>query len=207
MRDEFQRSLHSLVAASPSVEKDPVEGDITAPCSTSPPRVLHSYQQHAADYVCLFMEEGEELTLGEDPAAPWIVEVFLSILFYLSIYCIPSISGLTQSLSPNHQKHGRDAHNVQIVASTTHLQGFADPEEEIYIPPYIIICSLLSLLQYSFKKAFNILLIIHFALLHFAVPNWHVSVLDPTWISNKDFISCNICQIIQKIINTIIQNE
>ena len=66
MRDEFQRSLHSLVATSQSVEKDPLEGDITASHSTLPPRVLCSYQQHIADSVHLFMEEGKELTLGED---------------------------------------------------------------------------------------------------------------------------------------------
>ena len=29
------------------------------------------------------------------------------------------------------QKHGRDADNIQIVASTTSLQGFVDPKEEI----------------------------------------------------------------------------
>ena len=29
------------------------------------------------------------------------------------------------------QKHGRDAHNIQIVTSTTSLQGFVDPREEI----------------------------------------------------------------------------
>ena len=29
-----------------------------------------------ADYICLFMEEGDELTLGEDQAAPLDTEVF-----------------------------------------------------------------------------------------------------------------------------------
>ena len=66
MRHNFQRSLHGSVAASQSMEKYPVEGDVTAPLSTSPPGILHSYQQHVADYIHLFMEEGEELTLGED---------------------------------------------------------------------------------------------------------------------------------------------
>ena len=107
MRDEFQRSLHSSVAESQSVEKDPVEGDITAPHSNSPPRVLSLYQQHIAYYVHLFMEEGEELTLGEDPATPLIVEVFLSILglliyllyyFHLISYTIPSPSLHFQAL-------------------------------------------------------------------------------------------------------------
>ena len=62
MRPDFKKSLHGL-AASQSVEKDPDEGDVTAPHSTSPPRILCSYQQHVADYVHLFMKEGEELTL------------------------------------------------------------------------------------------------------------------------------------------------
>ena len=79
MRHDFQRSLHGLSAASQSVEK---EGDVTAPCSTSPPRLLCSYQQHIAGYIHLFMAEGEELTLGEDQATPLIVEVLLSIIFY-----------------------------------------------------------------------------------------------------------------------------
>ena len=100
MIHDFQRSLHGSVAASQSVEKNPVEGDVTTPCSTSPPRILHSYQQHIADYVHLFMEEGEELTLSEDWATLFIVEVFLSILLYQSIYCITAVSCLAQSNLP-----------------------------------------------------------------------------------------------------------
>ena len=96
-----KKSLHGSAAASQSGEKDPVKGDVTAPHSTSPPRILCSYQQNIADYICLFMEEGEELTLGEDWAVPLIVEVSLSILFLssipLSIYCITSGQCLTQS--------------------------------------------------------------------------------------------------------------
>ena len=37
LRQDFQRSLHSSAATSQLVEKDPNEGDITAPQSTSPP--------------------------------------------------------------------------------------------------------------------------------------------------------------------------
>ena len=43
--------MHSSAAASQSIEKESVEGDTTAPHSSSPPRVLCSYQQHIADYV------------------------------------------------------------------------------------------------------------------------------------------------------------
>ena len=66
MRHNFQRSLHGSAVASQSAEEDPVEGYVTVPCSTSPPKILHSYQQHIADYICLFMEEGEELTVSKD---------------------------------------------------------------------------------------------------------------------------------------------
>ena len=66
MRHKFQRSLHSSADASQSVEKDPVEADTAAPHITFPPRVLGSYQQDIAEYVCLFIEKGEEMTLGED---------------------------------------------------------------------------------------------------------------------------------------------
>ena len=66
LRHHFHRSLHSLGAACQSVEKDPVEGDTTAPHSNSPPRDLCSYQQQVVDYVCLSMEEEEEFTIGED---------------------------------------------------------------------------------------------------------------------------------------------
>ena len=66
LKHDFQSSSHSSAAASQSVEKELVEDDTTAPHSTSPPRVICSYQQHIADYDCLFIEEEEELTLGED---------------------------------------------------------------------------------------------------------------------------------------------
>ena len=62
------------------MKKDPAEGDITAPHSTSPPRVLCPYQQHVDDYNCLFME-GEKLTLGEDQATPLIIGVFFQYYF------------------------------------------------------------------------------------------------------------------------------
>ena len=81
MRHDFQRSLHDSAAASQSVVKDPIEGDSTAPCSTSPPRVLCSYQQHIAKYFDIVMKEGEELTLGEDQVSPLVVEESLSTLF------------------------------------------------------------------------------------------------------------------------------
>ena len=85
MRHDFKNSLHGSAAALQSVEKDPVKGDVTTPHSTSPPRVLCSYQQHVTDHVCLIMEEGVILALCEDQAIPLMVEVSISLL--LTSFC------------------------------------------------------------------------------------------------------------------------
>ena len=52
------------------------------PCSISPPQVVHSHCQHQADYVKLFMEEGEDLTLGKDWAASLVTEESPYFSFY-----------------------------------------------------------------------------------------------------------------------------
>ena len=44
LRHEFQKSLHSSAAGSQSTEKEPLEGDTTELCSTSPPHALQSHQ-------------------------------------------------------------------------------------------------------------------------------------------------------------------
>ena len=67
------------------VELEPSTSVSTEPCDTSPPRVLWTHHQHASDYVRLMMKEGKDLTLGEDPAAPLIMEVFSS-MFHTSIF-------------------------------------------------------------------------------------------------------------------------
>ena len=41
-----------------------------------------------ADYIHLFMEEGEELTLSEGQAAPLVTEVYLYVSFMLLLYCV-----------------------------------------------------------------------------------------------------------------------
>ena len=66
--------LGKTVASLQSEETEP-EGKNTEIHSNSPPRVIFSHCQHLADYVKLFMEEGEELTLGEDWPAPLITDV------------------------------------------------------------------------------------------------------------------------------------
>ena len=55
-----------MVATSQSEEAEPPDSESTETHSTSPPRVICSHHQHLVDYVKLSMEEGEELTLGED---------------------------------------------------------------------------------------------------------------------------------------------
>ena len=85
------------------LKKEHPEGDTTKPCNTSP-KALYSYQQHMADYVCLFTEEGEELTLGEHQAAPLITEVchhipLLKFLDYLNLFIhLLNLSSLLQAL-------------------------------------------------------------------------------------------------------------
>ena len=74
MRQEFQSTLQRTAASVPSDEAEP-KGESTETFSSSPSRVIHMHHQHLADYIKLFMEEGEELTLGEDRAAPLITQV------------------------------------------------------------------------------------------------------------------------------------
>ena len=74
MRQEFQKTLVKTSVSLQSEETEP-EGESTEICSSSPPRVIHLHYQHLTDYVKLFMEEGKELTMGEDWVAPLIREI------------------------------------------------------------------------------------------------------------------------------------
>ena len=58
--------LSKMMATSQSEETEPQEGKSTGTHNSSPPKVICSHCQHLANYVKLFMEEGKELTLGED---------------------------------------------------------------------------------------------------------------------------------------------
>ena len=75
LRQEF-RALLGKAALVSQVEEEPKESLSTESHVFSPPRVLKSHQQYVVDYVYLLMEEGEDLTMGEDWAAPLITEVF-----------------------------------------------------------------------------------------------------------------------------------
>ena len=61
-------------------------GEDTAIGSESFPQLIQMHQQHWADYVHLSAEEGLTLTLGEDTAAPLVMEVQF-MLFRFSIFC------------------------------------------------------------------------------------------------------------------------
>ena len=84
LRQEFQKMLSERVATSQVEEVEPLEGKSTEAHSSYPPMVICSHCQHLADYVKIFMEAGEELTLGEDQVAPLVTEVPL----YFSIWSI-----------------------------------------------------------------------------------------------------------------------
>ena len=88
--------LSETVATLQLEETKPLEGKSTETCSSSPPRVIHSHCQHLVDYVKLCMEEGEELTLGEDWMAPLVTE--LSPYFSYMIYT-PNHFNLLSSIS------------------------------------------------------------------------------------------------------------
>ena len=57
-------------------EPEPAEGDSTVPSETSP-QVLKSHHWHLTDYVKLFLEEGEDLSMGDDWGASLVTEVFI----------------------------------------------------------------------------------------------------------------------------------
>ena len=55
--------------------EDLTTGIETAPSDKEKPRILHTHDQHTADYVRLMMEEGMDLPMGEDRVALLITEV------------------------------------------------------------------------------------------------------------------------------------
>ena len=85
MRQEFRCTLGKVVISSQVAEAETQEGKVTKIHSDSPPRVTHIHCQHMADYIKLFMEHGERLTLGEDWATPLITEV------HSYYFCCPNI--------------------------------------------------------------------------------------------------------------------
>ena len=86
MRQNFKEKMKgTMVMSQVPPEPEPAEGDSTVPSETSPPQVLKSHHQHLANYVKLFLEEGEDLNMGDDWAAPLVTEVFINC-FTISQY-------------------------------------------------------------------------------------------------------------------------
>ena len=87
MRQEFQATLVKT-ASSTSMSAGPDEPEDKDVGADFPPRVTWTYNQHRADYIHLFMEEGQMLAKGEDQSAPLITEV--CIFLHLQQSCIHS---------------------------------------------------------------------------------------------------------------------
>ena len=80
MRQEFRATL-AKTASSTSTSAGPDEPGGEDTGANSLPRVTCTYTQHRADYIHLFVEGGQMLTMGEDQSAPLIMEVWI---FYIS---------------------------------------------------------------------------------------------------------------------------
>ena len=72
--------LAKAAAIASDAKLEPNTSTSTEPSGSSPPRVLQTHHQHSADYIRFMMEEGGDLTMGEDRATPLITEVLSSML-------------------------------------------------------------------------------------------------------------------------------
>ena len=71
-----KRFWESLPTAAESEQpgEDPTTGIVTAPSQKEKPQLLQTHNQHTADYIRLMIQEGMDLPMGEDRAAPLITE-------------------------------------------------------------------------------------------------------------------------------------
>ena len=72
--------LAKATAMASDAEPKPSTSASTEPSGFSPPRVLQTHCHHSAGYIRFMMEEGGDLTMGEDRATPLTMEVFSSLL-------------------------------------------------------------------------------------------------------------------------------
>ena len=72
-------SLTKVASVDSKAESEPHASTSTDPSGSSPPQILRTHWQHAADYTRLMMQVDMSLTMGEDRAAPLITEVFSSM--------------------------------------------------------------------------------------------------------------------------------
>ena len=75
MYQEFWNTLTEAVLSTARAELEPSRSISTDPSRSSPPWVIKMHRQHFATYTKLMMENGMELTMGEDRAALLITEV------------------------------------------------------------------------------------------------------------------------------------
>ena len=68
-----------MLTAVQSEEPEPPEGESTGVKSNSPPRVTQTHRQLLADYLKIFMEEGEEMRMEEDRATFLVTEALQKI--------------------------------------------------------------------------------------------------------------------------------
>ena len=76
--------MKGTVAGSQVPEPEPLEGDNKEPSIISPQWVIKSHHQHLADYVRLFMEEGQEMSMG----APLVTDALQKIHLASHIRCM-----------------------------------------------------------------------------------------------------------------------
>ena len=86
---EVPKSIPQAVAETNQPTGEPSERINTSP-TIFRPGVLHTHDQHVADYVRIMVESGMSLPMGEDQSAPLITEV----LSLLSPYPIPLPSSI-----------------------------------------------------------------------------------------------------------------
>ena len=72
---DFKIPFHKVVVESEKPVEDLTTALETAPSDKEKPRIFCTYDQYTADYVRLMMEEGMDLPMGEDRAAPLITKV------------------------------------------------------------------------------------------------------------------------------------
>ena len=77
MRQDFKERMKGTMVMSQVPPEPEPTGDSTVPSETSPPWVLKSHHRHLANCVNLFLEEGEDLSIGDDQAAPLVTELFI----------------------------------------------------------------------------------------------------------------------------------
>ena len=119
LRQEF-RALLGKVAMVSQAEEEPIESVSMETHSTSPPRVLWTHQQQVADYVRLLMEEGEDLTLGEDQDAPLITEVSSSMSPMIDSSFHPKFFSFVLLNSSSHSQA------LQMICLVSHIRSMAD---------------------------------------------------------------------------------